>query len=80
MAFRKEDWLTSIFELLLLELLPTSPQPLTTALQPPASPVLNLQVATLLVPSKLRSAARSITHASLALLSEELNLPAARLN
>lgn len=40
MAVRKEDGLTSIFELLLLELLPASTQPLTIALQPTASPVL----------------------------------------
>lgn len=39
-GLRKEDGLTSIFELLLLELLPASPQPLTIALQHPASPVL----------------------------------------
>lgn len=32
MAVRKEDGLTSIFELLLLELLPASTQPLTIAL------------------------------------------------
>lgn len=40
MAIREKDGLTFFFELLLLELIPASSQPLTAALQPPAIPVL----------------------------------------
>lgn len=40
MAIREKDGLTFFFELLLLELIPALSQPLTAALQPPASPVL----------------------------------------
>lgn len=70
MAGRREDGLTFFFELILLELLSASPQPLTAALHPHwPSPCLLAVLEW-----------QGITHASSALLSGELNLPAARLN